>query len=82
MAVVDGSGVLCDPQGLDRKELTRLAEARKMIVNFDTSKLSSNGFRVLIEENGVKLPGLFSHVDTIFCDDTDIEQANDRWYDH
>ncbi|OGM03476.1 MAG: hypothetical protein A2008_04290 [Candidatus Wallbacteria bacterium GWC2_49_35] len=56
-AIVDGSGVIYDPKGLDRKELTRLAKERKMIVNFDKSKLSKDGFRVLIEEKDVKLPG-------------------------
>ena len=54
--IIDGSGVLVDPQGLDRTELTRLAKARKMISNFDVGKLSKDGFRVLIDETDVKLP--------------------------
>lgn len=54
--IIDGSGVIHDPVGLDRAELTRLARARQMISNFDTSKLSKDGFRVLVEENDVKLP--------------------------
>jgi glutamate dehydrogenase len=38
--VVDGSGVLVDPEGIHREELSRLAHARKMVSNFDRSKLS------------------------------------------
>lgn len=55
-AIIDGSGVLVDPHGLDRGELVRLAEARLMISHFDVSKLSKDGFRVLIDEMDVKLP--------------------------
>ncbi|KAI9028228.1 Glutamate/Leucine/Phenylalanine/Valine dehydrogenase-domain-containing protein [Phycomyces nitens] len=56
VAIVDGSGVLYDPKGINRKELTRLADARLMIVSFNTSLLSPGGFRVLVDENNVKLP--------------------------
>src|SRR5579871_5568463 len=56
IVIIDGSGVLVDPRGLDRGELTRLAKARKMISHFDTSKLSKDGFRVLVDETDVKLP--------------------------
>lgn len=55
-AIIDGSGVLFDPHGLDRPELVRLAKARKMISEFDIAKLSKDGYRVLVEENDVKLP--------------------------
>ncbi|KAF7185776.1 NAD-specific glutamate dehydrogenase [Pseudocercospora fuligena] len=55
-AIVDGSGVLADPNGLDRAELTRLAKERKMIVHFDVSKLSKDGYRVLVEDNNLTLP--------------------------
>jgi len=48
IAVVDGSGVLYDPLGLDREELKRCARARQMISQFDTAKLSPGGFRVLV----------------------------------
>ncbi|CAO1613764.1 unnamed protein product [Jaminaea pallidilutea] len=54
--IIDGSGVIHDPVGLDRTELVRLARARKMINHFDVSKLSRDGYRVLVEENDVKLP--------------------------
>lgn len=56
IAIVDGSGVLCDPNGLNRDELIRLAKHRKMVNNFDTGKLSRDGFRVLVEENDAMLP--------------------------
>lgn len=55
-AIVDGSGVLVDPNGLDRGELLRLAKERLMIVKYDTSKLSPQGYRVLVEESQVTLP--------------------------
>ncbi|KAH8821561.1 NAD-specific glutamate dehydrogenase [Xylogone sp. PMI_703] len=55
-AVVDGSGVLVDPQGIDREELIRLARRRVMISEFDVSKLSKDGYRVLVDENNVTLP--------------------------
>lgn len=56
IAIVDGSGVLYDPEGIDRGELLRLAGLRKMIADFDTKKLGNMGFRVLVEETNVPLP--------------------------
>lgn len=56
-AIVDGSGVLYDPAGLNRDELTRLAKERKMVENFDKKLLSENGFLVTIKEKDVTLPG-------------------------
>ncbi|KAK6519774.1 NAD-dependent glutamate dehydrogenase [Arthrobotrys conoides] len=56
VAIVDGSGVLVDPNGLDRDELIRLAKNRVMISEFDTSKLSKQGYRVLVDESKIKLP--------------------------
>ncbi|KAI9317222.1 Glutamate/Leucine/Phenylalanine/Valine dehydrogenase-domain-containing protein [Dichotomocladium elegans] len=55
IAIVDGSGVLYDRQGIDRTELLRLANGRKMINEFDTTKLSAQGFRVLLEDTNVTL---------------------------
>ncbi|KAL2217755.1 putative NAD+ dependent glutamate dehydrogenase [Thermoascus aurantiacus ATCC 26904] len=55
-AIVDGSGVLVDPQGLDREELVRLAKKRVTISEYDMSKLSPEGYRVLVDESNVKLP--------------------------
>lgn len=55
-AIVDGSGVLVDPQGLDMDELKRLARGRKMISDYEISKISKDGYRVLIDETNVTLP--------------------------
>ncbi|KAI0181002.1 NAD-specific glutamate dehydrogenase-like protein [Hypoxylon sp. FL1284] len=55
-SIVDGSGVLVDPNGLDKDELIRLAKKRAMISQFDTSRLSKDGFRVLCDESNVTLP--------------------------
>ncbi|KAM5353935.1 hypothetical protein ACJ41O_000585 [Fusarium nematophilum] len=55
-AIVDGSGVLADPNGLDRSELLRLAEGRKMISEYDISKLSAQGYRVLCDDANITLP--------------------------
>ncbi|KAI9485710.1 MAG: Glutamate/Leucine/Phenylalanine/Valine dehydrogenase-domain-containing protein [Benjaminiella poitrasii] len=56
IAIVDGSGVLYDAEGIDRTELNRLAAARVMVNYFDITKLSPQGFRVLIDDENVKLP--------------------------
>lgn len=56
IAIVDGSGVLYDPDGIDREELVRLANKRQMIANFDVTKLTKDGFRILVDETNVKLP--------------------------
>ena len=57
LSIIDGSGVLYDPDGIDRKELRRLARARQMVENFDKNHLSAKGFFVHIKEKNVKLPG-------------------------
>ena len=56
IAIVDGAGVLMDPQGINREELLRLAKARVMISEFDVSKLSKEGYRVLVEDTDITLP--------------------------
>jgi len=56
VAIIDGSGVLADPAGLDREELIRLAKLRVPIGNFNTSKLSKDGYLVKVEDQDVKLP--------------------------
>ncbi|KAK9464158.1 Glutamate/Leucine/Phenylalanine/Valine dehydrogenase-domain-containing protein [Lipomyces oligophaga] len=56
IAIVDGSGVLVDPNGLDRGELVLLARERKMVSAFDRSKLSNKGYLVLVDEKDVTLP--------------------------
>ncbi|CAJ2506021.1 Uu.00g001510.m01.CDS01 [Anthostomella pinea] len=55
-SIVDGSGVLVDPKGLDKEELYRLAKKRAMISDFDISKLSKDGYRVLCDDTNVTLP--------------------------
>jgi glutamate dehydrogenase len=56
LAIIDGSGVLYDPEGINRKELKRLAKARLTVENFNSALLSANGFLVRISENTRKLP--------------------------
>lgn len=56
VAVIDGSGVAADPQGLNREELVRLAKLRVPVCNFDKSKLSKDGYLVKVEDQDVKLP--------------------------
>lgn len=56
IAIVDGSGVLYDPEGIDRTELTRLAHARVMGENFDKTKLGPKGFFVGVNDKDVTLP--------------------------
>jgi glutamate dehydrogenase len=66
-AIVDGSGVLADPRGLDHTELIRLAKKRAMISEYDISKLSPEGYRILVEDNNFKLPsGEVIHNGTAF----------------
>jgi glutamate dehydrogenase len=67
VAIVDGSGVLCDPEGLDQDELVSLAKKRVMVSEFDAAKLSSTGYRVLVEDNHITLPdGEVVHNGTAF----------------
>lgn len=56
VAVIDGSGVLADPAGINREELVRLAKLRVPVERFDKSKLSKDGYLVRVEEQDVKLP--------------------------
>jgi glutamate dehydrogenase len=56
VAIIDGSGVLADPHGLNREELVRLAKLRVPVGNFDTAKLSKEGYLVRVEDQDVKLP--------------------------
>ncbi|KAA1476871.1 NAD-specific glutamate dehydrogenase [Dentipellis sp. KUC8613] len=56
VAVIDGSGVLADPAGINREELQRLARLRIPVANFDRAKLGKDGYLVKVEEQDVKLP--------------------------
>lgn len=50
MAFNDGSGVLADSDGRNREELVKLAHACNSVVNFDSSKLSKDGYLVRVED--------------------------------
>lgn len=54
--IIDGAGVLYDPNGLDREELLSLAKRRVMISEYDASKISKDGYRVLVDDKDVTLP--------------------------
>ncbi|KAF9468690.1 NADH-dependent glutamate dehydrogenase [Collybia nuda] len=56
VAIIDGSGVLADPAGIDREELIRLARLRIPVGNFNTAKLSKDGYLVKVEDQDIKLP--------------------------
>jgi glutamate dehydrogenase len=56
IAIIDGSGVLADPHGIDRAELVRLAKLRVPVSKFDTSKLGKDGYLVRVEDTDIKLP--------------------------
>jgi len=70
IAIIDGSGVLADPVGIDREELVRLAKLRVPVSNFDKSKLSKDGYLVLVEEQDVKLPS-----GEVIADGTDFRNS-------
>jgi len=63
IGIVDGSGVLYDPAGLNREELVRLAKQRVMVKEYNKALLGKDGFLVLVEEKGVTLPdgATFAH---------------------
>ena len=56
VAIVDGSGVLADPNGLNREELLRLARARLPIAEYNRRLLSPLGYCVLLSDENVTLP--------------------------
>jgi len=56
IAVIDGSGVLYDINGINRKELLRLANERTMVENFNKSMFSPEGFFVSVNDKKVTLP--------------------------
>lgn len=56
IAVIDGSGVVYDPEGLNREHLVELARRRVMVSEFDPKKLSAGGFKVSITDRDVVLP--------------------------
>ncbi|CCK72845.1 glutamate dehydrogenase (NAD(+)) KNAG_0L02290 [Huiozyma naganishii CBS 8797] len=56
VGLLDGSGVLCDPKGLNKQELMRLAKTRDMCSSFDKAKLSNVGFFVSVDDMDFMLP--------------------------
>jgi len=56
LAIVDGSGVLYDPEGIDRRELARLAKARRMVEHFRRDHLTEGGFFIGVKERSIVLP--------------------------
>jgi glutamate dehydrogenase len=62
IAIVDGSGVLYDPEGIDRKELGRLVKRRVMTDEFNRNLISQKGFYVSVDDkelvlsNGLSIP--------------------------
>ena len=56
LAVIDGSGVLYDPKGINRDELARLAKKRRPVEFFRKSLLSPKGFLVTLKDKKVILP--------------------------
>merc|ERR1719326_415074 len=56
VTIIDGSGVLYDPHGLDREHLESLANKRLMCNHFDTSALSQDGFMIRCQDKNVELP--------------------------
>jgi glutamate dehydrogenase len=56
IAIVDGGGVLYDPDGLRREELERLAREGRDSGDFDRALLGPRGFQVRVKDNDVTLP--------------------------
>lgn len=56
-AIVDGSGVLYDPDGLNRKELKRLARKRIPVEKYDSSLINPSGFLITTDMKNFTLPG-------------------------
>jgi len=56
LAMIDGSGVLYDPDGINRGELKRLARRRLTGEHFNRTKISPNGFFVSVKDRNVVLP--------------------------
>jgi len=56
LAIIDGSGVLYDPKGIDRTELSRVAKKRQTVEKFGRRLLSPKGFLVTLKDKDVALP--------------------------
>lgn len=56
LAIIDGSGVLYDPKGINREELNRLAKKRWMVARFQRKLISAKGFLVTLKDQDIVLP--------------------------
>jgi glutamate dehydrogenase len=56
LTIIDGSGVLHDPGGIDRSELIRLAHARQPVRQFNRDLLGAKGFLVTVDDRDAILP--------------------------
>ena len=56
IAIIDESGVLYDPKGINRKELLRLCGRRIDISNFNKARLSNKAFYVSVNDTNITLP--------------------------
>jgi glutamate dehydrogenase len=56
IAIVDGSGVLYDPEGINRDALIEVANKREMARKFNMSKLGPKGFFIDVDTIEAKLP--------------------------
>jgi glutamate dehydrogenase len=56
IALVDGGGVVYDPDGLSREELVRLARAGRDCADFNRARLGPRGFLVTVQDRDVSLP--------------------------
>jgi glutamate dehydrogenase len=54
--IIDGSGVLFDPDGLDRSELEGLVRKRVTAENYSRAKIGPRGFFVHVNDRDVSLP--------------------------
>lgn len=55
IAIIDGSGVLFDPKGLNKEELNRLARVRSTALNYN-GEISKDGYKVSVNEKNFTLP--------------------------
>eukprot|EP00928_Gymnodinium_smaydae_P093717 TRINITY_DN7801_c0_g2_i1.p1 TRINITY_DN7801_c0_g2~~TRINITY_DN7801_c0_g2_i1.p1 ORF type:complete len:1171 (-),score=228.98 TRINITY_DN7801_c0_g2_i1:404-3916(-) len=56
VGIVDGSGVLYDPAGINRQELLRLAQRRSPVKAFARAFLGEGGFLYTVDEKDIRLP--------------------------
>jgi len=56
LAIVDESGVIYDPKGLNRTELARLVSIKATVSAYDQTKLSAEGFFVDVKDTDKTLP--------------------------